>query len=105
VQGCKEGQAHIPALPYLCLSLPARNKRDSPMSEPEFSFKTYFFWLWRIPFPWIWNSRCWYEWRRGECLSPHDAPALSDDPRHLFGSYRIGGATAAGVKPPWAFGL
>jgi hypothetical protein len=32
-------------------------------------------------------------------LSPHAAPALSDYDG-APGSYRIGGATAAGVKPP-----
>ena len=31
-------------------------------------------------------------------LSPHTAPALSDDDERRFGRYRIGGATGAGRK-------
>ncbi len=38
--------------------------------------------------------------KEGPCLSPHTAPALSDDDGAPVGGYRIGGATAAGVKPP-----
>ena len=38
--------------------------------------------------------------KEGTVPVPHAAPALSDDDEHLFGSYRIGRAKAAGVKPP-----
>ena len=38
--------------------------------------------------------------KEGTVPVPHAAPALSDDDLAPFGSYRIGGATAAGVKPP-----
>jgi len=36
--------------------------------------------------------------KEGTVPVPPYSPALSDNDEHLFGSYRIGGATAAGVK-------
>jgi hypothetical protein len=43
-------------------------------------------------------------WRRGQRQSPHSAPALSDnDVLPVRGLSYLGGATAAGVKPPWVF--
>jgi hypothetical protein len=48
------------------------------------------------------NSGCRYN-EGGEVPDPHTAPAMSNDDGHLFGVDGIGGAIAAGVKPPWAY--
>ena len=53
----------------------------------------------KIPFSLIGNAKDWYD--KGEdSACPINRPPLAMVPYYLFGGYRTGGATAAGVKPP-----
>jgi len=56
----------------------------------------------KIPFSLIGNAKDWYDKGEDSACPINRPPLAMVKSYYLFGGYRTGGATAAGVKPPWA---